>query len=60
VNVTVTDDDGGVGTAQITIEVYSPSLFGGRVEVIVLSASVVAVIVSYVMWQLRLRKMRGH
>ena len=60
VNVTVTDDDGGVGTAQITIEVSSPSLFEGRVEVIVLSASIIAAIVAYAIWQIRLRKVRGH
>ena len=56
VNLTVTDDDGGIGEADITINVHPPSLFGPLIPIIGI-ISVMGVIATYALWRMRFRKL---
>lgn len=56
VNLTVTDDDGGVGEAHINIYVHPPSLFGPLIPVIGI-VSIMGVIATYALWRMRFRRL---
>jgi hypothetical protein len=56
VNLTVTDDDGGIGEAHITINVHPPSLFGPLIPAIII-ISVMSALAAYVYWKMRFRKL---
>ena len=56
VNLTVTDDDGGVGDAHININVHPPSLWGPLIPIIGI-ISVMGVIATYALWRMRFRKL---
>ncbi|MFX1342074.1 MAG: C25 family cysteine peptidase [Promethearchaeota archaeon] len=57
VNVTVTDDDGGIGIARITVLAYPPSLLPPIFTGFII-AGMAAIIAFYALWQHRMRKMR--